>query len=48
MPHISRALSFGISVAATFDLHNLIVANATTFGEAVIGDRPPQRSRELI
>jgi hypothetical protein len=28
MPHISRALSFELSVAASFDLHNLIVENA--------------------
>ena len=28
MPHISRALSFELSVAASFDLHNVIVENA--------------------
>jgi hypothetical protein len=48
MPHISRALSFGISVAASFDLHNLIVAIATAFVEAVIGHPSPQGSCELI
>jgi hypothetical protein len=45
MPHISRALSFELSVAASFDLHNLIVENAMPLVGPYL---PAARRSELI